>query len=91
VTPSMNPSRDRLTRWAMRGALILAAFASVVGGIFNVMIAIAMREVPPDAGIAFWAWFLLRSTLAWGGGALFFGAALGWFASMIWRDDSAQG
>jgi hypothetical protein len=85
----MNPSRKRLTRWALRGALILAAFAATVGTIFNVMIALALGEIAPGAGLAFWLWFLLRSAVLWGAGALFFGALLGIFAGMIWRDDSA--
>lgn len=82
-------TRRRRIRWAIRGALVLAVVAIVLGGIFNVLIAIALREIPPGAGIGFWTLFLLRSSLAWGGGALFFGAVLGMFASMIWRDDSA--
>ena len=71
----------------MGGALILAAVAILLGGVFNVVIAIALRSVPADAGFGSWALFLLRSSLAWGGGALFFGALLGMFASMIWRGD----
>lgn len=82
-------TRRRRIRWAVRGALVLAALAIVLGGIFNVLIALALRDIPPGAGFGFWAGFLLRSSLAWGGGALFFGAVLGMFASMIWRDDSA--
>lgn len=83
-------TRRRRIRWAVRGALVLAAVAIVLGGIFNVLVAIALKEIPPGAGIDFWAVFMIRSSLAWGGGALFFGAVLGMFASMIWRDDSAQ-
>lgn len=83
-------TRRRRIRWAVRGALVLAAVAIVLGGIFNVLVAIALKEIPPGAGIGFWAVFMIRSSLAWGGGALFFGAVLGMFASMIWRDDSAQ-
>jgi len=70
----------------MRGALVLAALAIVLGGMFNVLIAIAQGVVPPGADLAFWALLLLRSSLAWGLGALPFGAALGAFASLIWRD-----
>jgi ABC-type multidrug transport system permease subunit len=84
-----NPTRQRRIRWAIRGALVLAAIAIVLGGLFNVLIAFALGTVPPDSGPGFWALFLLRSSLAWGGGALFFGAPLGFFASMIWRDDAA--
>lgn len=84
-----NPTRRRRIRWAFRGALVLAAVAIVLGTIFNVLIAIALGELSAQTSLAFWAWFLLRGALAWGGGALFFGAVLGMFASMIWRDDSA--
>ncbi len=82
-----DPTRRRRIRWAVGGALILAAVAILLGGVFNVVIAIALRSVPADAGFGYWALFLLRSSLAWGGGALFFGALLGMFASMIWRGD----
>jgi hypothetical protein len=84
-----DPTTRRRVRWAIRGALVLAALAIVLGLTFNILIAIALREIPPGAGIGFWAIFLLRGALAWGGGALFFGAVLGMFASMIWKDDSA--
>jgi hypothetical protein len=85
----MNPSRERLARWARRGALIFAAFAAVVGTIFNLVIALALREIGPATGLAVWFWLILRSALLWGAGALFFGALLGVCAAMIWRDDSA--
>jgi hypothetical protein len=85
-----NPTYRRRIRWGVRGALVLAALAIVLGGIFNVLIAIAQSAVPADAGPAFWVSLLLRSSLAWGLGALPFGAALGAFASMIWRDDDAS-
>ncbi len=84
----MDPPRERLTRWAVRGALILAAVAAVLGTIFNIVIGIALRELGPETTIAFWAWFVLRSIVAWAIGASFFGAILGAFASMIWRYDS---
>ncbi len=83
----MNHTRRRRIRWAVRGALALAGLAIVLGGIFNLLITIALGGVPPAAGPSFWLMLLLRSSLAWGGGALIFGAALGVFASMIWRDD----
>ena len=84
----MNPSRERLTRWARRGALIFAAFAAVVGTIFNAVIAVALREIGPATGLTVWFWFVLRSALLWGLGALFFGALLGVCAAMIWPHDS---
>lgn len=80
-------TRRRRIRWGVRGALVLAALAIFLGGMFNIIIATASGEVPPDAGFGFWAWFLTRSALAWGLGAVPFGAALGVFSSMIWRDD----
>jgi hypothetical protein len=83
-----NPTIRRRLRWAVRGALALAALSIVLGTIFNILIAIALNDIPPRAGLGFWAWFLLGGALAWGGGALFFGAVLGLFASMIWRDDT---
>lgn len=86
---STDPTLRRRIRWAVRGALTLALVAIVLGTLFNVLIAGAVGDIPPDAGLGFWAWFLLGGALAWGGGALFFGAVLGVFASMIWRDDTA--
>lgn len=86
----MDATRRRRVRWAVRGALALAALAILLGGMFNVLIAFFEGSVPDDAGFGYWAIFLLRSSLAWGGGALFFGAALGIFASMIWRDDTIE-
>lgn len=84
-----NPTRQRRIRWGVRGALVLAALSIVLGGLFNVMFVIGAREIPPEAGFGFWAWLLLRSSLAWGLGAVPFGAALGVFASMIWPDHEA--
>lgn len=87
IPPHSTPTpRRRLVRWGVRGALVLAVLAIVLGGMFNVLIAIAQGVVPPDADLAFWALLLLRSSLAWGLGAIPFGAALGAFASLIWRD-----
>ncbi len=86
----MDATRRRRVRWAVRGALALAALAIVLGGMFNVLIALFENSIPANAGPGFWALFLLRSSLAWGGGAMFFGAILGVFASMIWRDDNEQ-
>ncbi|MFQ3661474.1 MAG: ABC transporter ATP-binding protein [Chloroflexaceae bacterium] len=82
----LDPTLRRRLRWAFRGALALASFAILIGTLFNVLVGYALGEIPPEAGVAFWARFLLRSALAWGGGGLFFGAVLGTFASMIWRD-----
>ncbi len=84
----MEATRRRRVRWAVRGALVLAALAILLGGMFNVLIALFQGEPPAGAGFGYWSVFLLRSSLAWGGGGLFFGALLGIFASMIWRDDS---
>lgn len=85
----LDPTLRRRIRWAICGALSLAVFAILVGSLFNTMIALALGAIPAGAGPGFWIPFLLRAALAWGGGALFFGAVLGTFASMIWRDDSA--
>ena len=82
----MERTRQRRVRWALRGALILAALAILLGGLFNVLIALFIRAIPPGAGVGFWALFLLRSSLVWGAGGLFFGSVLGMFASMILRD-----
>lgn len=84
----MEATRRRRVRWAVRGAIALAILAILLGGMFNVLIALFEGSPPANAGFGFWALFLLRSSLAWGGGALLFGAALGAFASMIWRDDN---
>ncbi len=86
--PQLNPTLRRRLRWAFRGALALATFAILIGTLFNVLVGYAIGAIPADAGAAFWGWFVLRSALAWGGGGLFFGAVLGTFASMIWRDDT---
>lgn len=85
TTPEL---RRRLLRWGARGALVLSILAILLGGMFNILIAIAQGAVPPDADLAFWALLLLRSSIAWGLGAIPFGAALGAFASLIWRDGS---
>lgn len=85
-----NPTLRRRRRWAVRGALALAAFATLIGSLFNILIGYALREIPPDADLAFWLGLLLRTALSWGAGGLFFGAILGVFASMIWRDDTEE-
>ncbi|GAB4424695.1 MAG: hypothetical protein OHK0015_03870 [Chloroflexi bacterium OHK40] len=86
---SSDPTRRRRRQWALRGALILAALAILLGTTFNVLVAVAIGEATTDSGTAYWAWLLLRSVVLWGVGALPFGAILGVFASMIWRDDDA--
>lgn len=77
-------NRSRI-RWTIAGAGILATLAILFGGLFTALIGIAAGDVPPDAGVGFWAGLLLRSSLIWGLGALPFGSALGFYASMIWR------
>ncbi|RRR65692.1 MAG: ABC transporter ATP-binding protein [Candidatus Viridilinea halotolerans] len=79
--------RRRRIRWGVNGALILAAVAIVLGGLFNVLIAIAEQRPPSEGATMFWLGLLVRSSLAWGLGAIPFGAALGVFASMIWRHE----
>ncbi|NTW00400.1 MAG: ABC transporter ATP-binding protein [Oscillochloris sp.] len=81
---SMNPSRQRLTHWATRGALILATIAIVLGAIFTALISIADGSAPTT--VLNWVGLFIRAALIWGSGGLFFGAILGMFASMIWRD-----
>ena len=54
-------TRRRRVRWAVRGALALAALAILLGGMFNVLIALFEGTVPENAGVGFWAVFLLRS------------------------------
>lgn len=83
----MDATMRRRVRWAVRGALVLAAISIVLGALFNLLIALFQNEIPASAGLGYWAVFFLRSSLAWGLGALPFGAALGALASMIWRDD----
>lgn len=83
----MNPTIRRRLRWAMSGALILAGLAIVLGGFATVVIAMAEGSISASAGASFWLAMLLRVLLLWGLGALPFGAALGFYASMIWRDD----
>jgi hypothetical protein len=84
----MNPSRERLARWATRGALIFAAFAAIVGTIFNLVVALALREVGADTSLTVWFWLILRSALLWGAAALIFGALLGVCAAMIWPHET---
>ncbi|MBX0327567.1 ABC transporter ATP-binding protein [Oscillochloris sp. ZM17-4] len=80
----MNPSAQRLKRWAFRGALILAAVAIAFGALFTIMVAILEQALPTDAQ----GWLRMGASivLLWGLGGLFFGAILGMYASMIWRD-----
>jgi hypothetical protein len=80
----MNRSSRRLRRWAAWGACILAAVAVLLGALFTVVIRMAEGALPADA--AGWSAMLIRTVLIWGGGGLFFGAILGMYASMIWRD-----
>ncbi|NJN18102.1 MAG: ABC transporter ATP-binding protein [Oscillochloris sp.] len=82
----MNPTIRRRIRWAFGGAFTLAILAIILGSLFSVLIAVADNTTPTDAGAGFWLGLLLRSALLWGGGALPFGAALGFYASMIWRE-----
>jgi hypothetical protein len=80
----MNPSRQRLARWAIRGALILAGTAIFFGALFTILVALAEQVLPTSAPE--WAMMALGIMLLWGGGGLFFGAILGVYAAMIWRD-----
>jgi hypothetical protein len=80
----MNPSRQRLTRWAARGAIILAALAVLLGAVFTVFVA-SVEQALPDNAIG-WLKMTLGIAFLWGGGGLFFGAILGVYACMIWRD-----
>lgn len=89
MTTEQERLRRRRSRWALRGALVMAAMSIFFGGLFTSLVAVAASEVPDGAGVGFWAGLLLRSSLLWGLGALPFGAALGFYASMIWRDESA--
>lgn len=84
----MDLTIQRRIRWAMRGALVLALLGIFFGTMFMVLITLAVGT-PPDAGVSFWLRLLLLNALLWGVGALPFGAALGLFASMIWRDENA--
>jgi hypothetical protein len=83
----MDLTVQRRVRWAIRGAITLAVLSVLLGTLFIVLISIAAGDVPANAGAGFWARLLLWNGLLWGVGALPFGAALGMFASMIWRDD----
>jgi hypothetical protein len=81
-----DPSPARRLRWAVRGALILSFVAMVLGGLFTAVIGLFTGQLSPDAGWEQWLSVLLPSILIWGIGALPFGAALGFFASHIWRE-----
>jgi hypothetical protein len=80
----MNPSRERLIRWATRGALILAGVSTFFGALFTFFVALVEQALPISP--AGWAMMLIGIVLLWGGGGLFFGAILGIYACMIWRD-----
>ncbi|WP_322487253.1 ABC transporter ATP-binding protein [Chloroflexus sp.] len=82
----MDPSPARRMRWAVGGALILALLAIVLGGVFTVVISLFTGQLAPDSGWLDWVRVLWPAILAWGLGALPFGAALGFFASLIWRE-----
>jgi hypothetical protein len=84
----MDLTFQRRVRWAMRGALTLALLGIFFGTMFMVLITLAVG-VPEGAGAGFWLRLLLLNALLWGVGALPFGAVLGMFASMIWRDEHA--
>lgn len=84
------PIRRRRIRWTIGGAMVLAALAIFFGGLFTSLVSVAAGDVPPDAGLGFWALLLLQSSLIWGIGAIPFGAALGFYASLIWRPASAD-
>lgn len=84
------PIRRRRIRWTIGGALVLAALSIFFGGLFTSLVSVAAGDVPPGAGVAFWMILLLRSSLIWGLGAIPFGAALGFYASLIWRPASAD-
>ncbi|WP_298817931.1 ABC transporter ATP-binding protein [Chloroflexus sp.] len=81
-----DPSLARRLRWAVRGALFLALLSVVLGGVFTAVIGLFTGQLAPDAGWNQWLRVLLPSMLVWGLGALPFGAALGFFASLIWRE-----
>jgi hypothetical protein len=80
----MNPSRARLIRWATRGAIILAGISTFLGAVFTIFVAVVEQALP--IGATDWAIMVLSVVLLWGGGGLFFGAILGVYACMIWRD-----
>lgn len=80
----MNPSRQRLIMWATRGALILAALAILLGALFTILVALAEGVLP--IGAREWASMVLGIVMLWGIGGIFFGAILGTYACMIWRD-----
>ncbi|MCX7859302.1 MAG: ABC transporter ATP-binding protein [Chloroflexus sp.] len=82
----MDPSPARRVRWAMRGALILALLAVVLGGVFTAVIGLFTGQLTTSAGWGEWLRVLVPAMLIWGLGALPFGAALGFFASLIWRE-----
>ncbi|MEF3274334.1 MAG: ABC transporter ATP-binding protein [Chloroflexus sp.] len=81
-----DPSPARRLRWAVRGALFLSLLAVILGGMFTVIIGLFTGQLTPDAGWEQWVRVVLPSVLVWGLGALPFGAALGFFASLIWRE-----
>jgi ABC-type multidrug transport system fused ATPase/permease subunit len=85
----MTSTMRRRLRWALRGALVLGAAALLLGTLFTVVIVSAMGSAGDDTTGSFWLLTLAWTWLVWGVGGLFFGAVLGTFASMIWRDEEA--
>jgi hypothetical protein len=82
----MDPSPSRRIRWAINGALILALLAVFLGGLFTVVIGFFTGRLSPEASWQQWLGVIFPAVVIWGIAALPFGAALGFFASLIWRE-----
>jgi hypothetical protein len=79
-------TRQRLERWAWRGALILAGLSAFFGSLFTALIGSFTGDLAADADWAARIQFVGSAALVWFLGGLPFGAVLGSFASLIWSD-----
>jgi NO-binding membrane sensor protein with MHYT domain len=82
----MNISKRQL-RFALRGAMVLAIGAILLGIGIRTLVVVGMDMVPTEGVVLYWLVVLLSTALVWGIGGAFFGAILGIFAALIWRED----
>ncbi|NJM08494.1 ABC transporter ATP-binding protein [Candidatus Gracilibacteria bacterium] len=78
---------QRQIRFAVRGAIILAIGSILLGIGIRTLVIVGMEMAPAQGLIAYWLVVLLSTALIWGIGGAFFGAILGMFAALIWRED----
>jgi NO-binding membrane sensor protein with MHYT domain len=82
----MNISKRQI-RFAMRGALILAIGSILLGIGIRTLVIVGMAMAPQQGIVVYWLVVLFTTALVWGIGGAFFGAILGMFAALIWREE----